>query len=75
MLGEGPARLPPAACLPGLSAHLWRERPVSRPLVPLWQVKEQGQAQLLVGQTFWDRFASDSLLTGCAAFAAEKWGP
>lgn len=50
------------------------EGATSQPLVPLiqtLQVEEREQAQLLVGQTSWDKFVSGSLLTGCAA---ERWG-
>lgn len=78
MLGEGPARLPPAARLPGLSAYLGRERPVRCRWYPCakqtLQVEEQEQAQLPLDQTSWNKFASDSLLTGCAASAAGRLG-
>lgn len=77
MLGEGPAQLPPAACLPWPLCLPWEGAASQMPLVPVCQtlqVEEQEQAQLPLDQTSWNKFAPDSLLTGCAASAAERLG-
>lgn len=58
-------------CLP------WEGAASQMPLVPVCQtlqVEEQEQAQLPLDQTSWNKFVSDSLLTGCAASAAERLG-
>lgn len=44
------------------------------PLCQTLQVEEQEQAQLPLDQTSWNKLASDSLLTGCAAPAADRLG-
>lgn len=55
-------------CLP------WEGEASQMPLVLVCQtlqVEEQEQAQLPLDQTSWNKFASDSLLSGSAASAAE----
>lgn len=47
------------------------------PLVPVCQtlqVEEQEQAQLPLDQTSWNKFASGSLLTGCAYLCSREIG-